>query len=457
MQKVLKGLTGLKFDTLARNALSVLASAMVLASCTSSGPTAPQTTTIDAPPSAPAALTGKPTVTITASATVVPLNTLDTISYSETGASSPCLSNWGGGKPASGTEIFVVPAPGYTFSLACSNSAGTTTASVTVTVGPSATICVSVTGLPAGTQASVSLASPRFAAKIYTQGCFSVVPATYILTASAVTAPDGTVYIPTPALVTFIVITGSKMNSTVTYSAQALPVVRISGISGVTNSGAGIANGLVAMPTCGTAYNGMRVINNAYNVYQWIIAGQNFGSATGTVLLGGQAVRVVNWQNGQITIDPTLPWGSTPASMTFQVRTAAGLVTAVQNIQVAPAISSRIYAQCTYHVALRRYQMGLLPSTYAYSGYSTIMASYVPKRGDQYEWSSVHTAIVEAVAGPVNNNGTTVYTVTIGEQNADCKNGIDQFVTTFAVKGRTVTAYPKHPNPKLGITTAYYR
>lgn len=439
-----------------KNSLAFLVvSILFLGGCATDPPTAPDLGALRAGPARAGSLTGAPTVTLTASATLVPPNTPDTIKYVTSGASSPCMSNWGGTKPATGQEIFVVPAPGYTFTLSCTNAAGTTTASVTVAVGPAATICVTITGLPTGTPGAVKLTGPQFAANIYAgKNCFTVVPATYSLAASSVTASNGSIFAPTPASVTFITLDGSQMSVTVAYAAQANTGPQITGIAGVTNADAGITNGLADMP-CGTLYNGYRVINNATGVYPWTLSGQNFGSAPGTVLLGGRAVKILSWQSNAITIDPTLPWAATPSQMSLDVRTATGQLTPSQSIQVAPAISSRIYGQCTYHVALRRFQMGLVPSPYAYSGYATITSTYVPRRGDQYKWAAPHTAIIEAVSGPVTNNGTSTYTITIGEQNADCRNGIDQFVTTFAVKGKIVTAYPTHP--KLGITTAYYR
>lgn len=160
----------------------------------------------------------------------------------------------------------------------------------------------------------------------------------------------------------------------------------ISAISGVSNlSVLGIYNGLVAMD-CGKTWNGYRVVNDRTGTYPWKLSGQNFGSAVGTVTLGGQVVRITAWQPTSITIDPTLPWYSGRLLTTLRVRTATGLVVS-QGVSVVPAISSRIYGQCTHFVAYRRKQMGLQPSPTAFGGYSAITASYVPKRGDQYQWN----------------------------------------------------------------------
>src|SRR5207244_389293 len=60
----------------------------------------------------------------------------------------------------------------------------------------------------------------------------------------------------------------------------------IASIGGVTNSAAGISNGLAAMD-CGKAYNGARVINDKTGVYQWRVDGKNFGASAGSATIAG--------------------------------------------------------------------------------------------------------------------------------------------------------------------------
>ena len=237
-------------------------------------------------------------------------------------------------------------------------------------------------------------------------------------------------------------------------AAPALP--QITSINGVTISDAGISDGMAAMD-CGQSYNGYRVVNDAPGVYPWTVSGANFGpSKGGTVTLNGQPVPVINWQTTAIKLDPTLPWGSTAGSMLLQIRTAAGSQV-TKSVLVAPAISTRIYGQCTYLVALIRHQMMKTPSSTAYGGYSALTASYVPRAGDQYQWTwsgGKHAAIATAVSSS-QKAGVVTYAVTIQEMNVDCKNGTDNFVAQFAVSGKTIATQLKHP--KLGVTTLYYR
>lgn len=226
-------------------------------------------------------------------------------------------------------------------------------------------------------------------------------------------------------------------------------------IGGESIPAAGINKGLVAMD-CGKAYNGQRVVNDKTGSYPWTISGRDFGSVKGTALLNGQEVKIISWQTTAIKIDPTMPWTSAPISTTLKIRTSAGLEVS-QNVQVVPAISTRIYGQCTHFVALRRKQMGLQPSPTAYGDYKNVTAAYVPRRGDQYQWNwsgGKHTAIVTSVSGPTTVNGETTYSVTVDEQNANCANQLNTFVASFAVKGNAITTPLKHP--KLGKTSLYY-
>lgn len=227
-------------------------------------------------------------------------------------------------------------------------------------------------------------------------------------------------------------------------------------ISGYSDYNVGITNGVVSMD-CGGSYNGYRAVNDATGIFWWSISGPNFGNQKGTATLGGQSVNIISWSASTVRIDPTVPWSSGPMSTMLKVRTASG-VEYSQGVQIVPAIQTRIFGQCTYHVARRRKEMGLQPSPSAYGSYRAIDRSYVPRRGDQYQWNTAlgkHTAILESVSGPIVKNGVSTYTLTVSEMNMDCRNGTRQFTTTFAVNGNSITTPLKHPS--LGNTLLYYR
>lgn len=227
---------------------------------------------------------------------------------------------------------------------------------------------------------------------------------------------------------------------------SATPI--ISSISGFTDYNTGITNGKVDM-SCGSTWNGNYAINDQPGTFWLILNGSNFGTARGSVTLAGNNVNIVSWSNTSIRIDPTLPYHAQVTAI-LKITTAAGNVLNYA-LNTVPAIRTRIFGQCTYHVALTRQQMGLNPSPSAYSGYSSITGAYVPRAGDQYQWTisnGKHTAIVVGVSGPVSSTGgVKTWTLTISEQNATCQNAVRSYTTPFQTRtsGATtsVAAYPK--------------
>jgi hypothetical protein len=232
-------------------------------------------------------------------------------------------------------------------------------------------------------------------------------------------------------------------------AAVATPQPTMSSILGVSNSDAGITNGKVDMD-CGKSWNGYYAINDQLGKYKLTLRGNNFGSTRGTVTLAGRNVTISSWSNTSIVIDPTLPWNSGPVCTIMKIRTANG-ATLDYGMNIVPAVRTRIYGQCTYEVARTRLEMGMSPSPTAYSNYATITGSYVPKAGDQYQWNTSvgkHTAIVTAVSAPVSSTGgIKKWTITVRERNADCRNGVRTYSTTFQTKttgsSTTVQSYPK--------------
>lgn len=242
--------------------------------------------------------------------------------------------------------------------------------------------------------------------------------------------------------------------------AAAAPV--INSISGTTNSSAGITNGLVDM-SCGTAYNGGRVVNDKTDAYHWVINGSNFGSTSGSVTLAGRAVQIVQngWSPTRIEIMPTVPYTWGPMSTTLTISTSNGTIN--RGVSIVPSVSTRIFLQCTYHVAVTRLNMGKLPSPSAYDGYPSITPSYVPQRGDQVQFykltnsSNKHAAIFTGVSGPTQVNGVTKWTLTVSEMNYDCKHSTRSYTTTFEVKNGQVLQYPKSSISGYSDCRVYYR
>jgi surface antigen len=220
--------------------------------------------------------------------------------------------------------------------------------------------------------------------------------------------------------------------------------------------------------TVGRRWNGYFAVNDQRGLYTWTIAGSNFGNTRGQVRLAGRDVPILAWSNTQIRIDPSgaqinpsTPWNWQPMSATLVVRTSTGQE-ASRSVDIVPAIRSRIYEQCTWHVARRRIEMGLQPSPTAYGQYTAFSASWVPRAGDQLKWGGtpaaggVHQAIIERVSGPVISGKVKTYTITLSQYNAGGHNEFNTFTTTFQVTGQTVTQLPKFRTGGVNAT-GYYR
>lgn len=248
----------------------------------------------------------------------------------------------------------------------------------------------------------------------------------------------------------------AEIEPSITIQAVAAPYVQ--SIAGDTISAAGVTNGLVSMD-CGQAYNGGRAVNDNSDTYAWYINGGNFGSTTGSVTLAGIPCRIVSWSSTRIVVYPSVPYYWGPICALLTVRVSSGGST-IYGVSVVPAIRSRIFGQCTHHVALSRINMGRQPSPTAYGGYSAITTSYEPRVGDQMQWQGRHTAIITAV-NAYYSGGWRRYNVQISERNADCHNGLNVYWDYFevgVVNGQTrVTHYIQSSVRSFGSCTLYYR
>lgn len=229
----------------------------------------------------------------------------------------------------------------------------------------------------------------------------------------------------------------------------------ISYITGITTAAAGVENGLVKQ-SCGAKYNGSRAVNDTAETYSWTIVGGNFGSSQGSVTLAGRTAKITSWSSTKIVIYPSVLYTTGPMSTTLKITTSNGTVS--HGVSIVPAIKTRIFGQCTHHVALKRLSLGLTPSSGAYSGYSPVTTSWVPRVGDQIQWNGTHTAIIVAV-NAYYNNGWSRYNIQVSEQNYDCKNSTRTFWDYFevgVVSGtKKITHYLTHPS--MGKVTSYYR
>ena len=93
--------------------------------------------------------------------------------------------------------------------------------------------------------------------------------------------------------------------------------------------------------------------------------------------------------------------------------------------------------------------MGLTPVLQPYANPRQIDVNWVPQRGDQLVWNvpslgCQHTAVVTGVGKTVSGN-QTIYNLTIYQMNADLRNSVSTFQTTF-----TVT---RQPNGQLVVST----
>jgi hypothetical protein len=216
-----------------------------------------------------------------------------------------------------------------------------------------------------------------------------------------------------------------------------------------------VDNGLVTM-TCGSKYNGWRAVNDTTDTYSWIIVGDNFGSSQGSVTLAGRSARIASWTANKIIAYPSVPYDSGPMSTLLKITTVNGTLS--YGVSIVPAIKSRVFGQCTHHVAYKRKTLGLSVSPTAYGGYSSFSTTYVPRVGDQLQWNGKHTAIIVAV-NAYYDGGWSRYNIQVSEQNYDCRNSTRTFWDYFEVGivsgSKKITHYLTHPS--MGKATSYFR
>ena len=249
-----------------------------------------------------------------------------------------------------------------------------------------------------------------------------------------------------------------------TQSAATVATPKISGIGGISLDSSGIVNGR-AQEELGIHWNNDLVVNYDYlhssdrsgGVF-WTINGSGFGKTKGTVKIGGFTLpsNKVVWSDTAITVYPdgsmissSSPYNWGPKSVQIQVITS-NLKTTSWTDTIIPAIQTRVYGQCAWWVALRRIQLGLVPSTTAYGGYRPI-STWIPQVGDQLEWTSgkiTHSAIVESVSRSGN-----IYTIKISEYNLNCDN---QYSTESPITFNILT-HTFIKTFKLGTPSGWYR
>lgn len=126
-------------------------------SCTGAGGTSAQSVMITVASATPA-----PTVSLTASSTLVPSGTPVTLGWSSANATScSATGNWSGVKSTNGTEVIANITSDSTFNLTCTGSGGSTSQTVTVTISaptplPTVTLSASLTSVAYNGSTTVS-------------------------------------------------------------------------------------------------------------------------------------------------------------------------------------------------------------------------------------------------------------------------------------------------------------
>jgi len=247
-------------------------------------------------------------------------------------------------------------------------------------------------------------------------------------------------------------------------SKPALPT--ISAIHGFTDVPVtGILDGLPDM-SCGSTYDKFRVIDNVQpSLFDWDVIGGNFGATKGTIQVAGITVSAsqIAWAPNEIKFYPAVPYYFAAGPTVLSISTSNGTVTSALNF--APAISGRIFGQCTWLVALVRMNAGRpVPSTSFGPGgsWSTLTAGYVPQLWDAltYRWtdsqgSHTHTAVIVGVSAPAKSGNTTTWTVTIEEANAACSNRITTKQSSFQVQHGQITKSIQS-DAKSGLGPGWY-
>jgi len=247
-------------------------------------------------------------------------------------------------------------------------------------------------------------------------------------------------------------------------SKTALPT--ISAIHGYTDVGStGIYDGLPDM-SCGRTYNNFRVIDNVQpSVFAWDVVGSNFGITKGTIRVAGIAVPAsqVAWGPNEIKFYPAVPYYFAAGPTVLSISTSNGTVTSA--LSFAPAISGRIFGQCTWLVALVRMNAGRPVPSSSFGpggGWNTLTAGYMPQLWDAltYQWTDSqglhkHTAVIIGVSVPVKSGNTTTWTVTIEEANAACSNRITTKQSIFQIQSGQITKLIQS-DAKSGLAPGWY-
>jgi hypothetical protein len=227
----------------------------------------------------------------------------------------------------------------------------------------------------------------------------------------------------------------------------------------------GIYDGLADM-SCGRTYNNYRVIDNVQpSVFDWDIIGSNFGTTKGTIQVAGITVPAsqVSWGPTEIKFYPAVPYYFVAGPTVLSISTSNDTVTSALNF--APAISGRIFGQCTWLVALMRMNAGKPVPSSSFGpggGWNTLAAGYAPQLWDAltYRWTDsqgahTHTAVIVGVSAPVKSGNTTTWTVTIEEANAACSNRITTKQSSFQVQNGQITK-PIQSDAKSGLAPGWY-
>jgi len=214
----------------------------------------------------------------------------------------------------------------------------------------------------------------------------------------------------------------------------------------------GILDGIPDM-SCGTTYNKYyRVIDNVQpSILDWDVIGSNFGTTRGIIQVAGITVpanQITTWGPNEIKFNPAVPYYFAAGPTVLSISTSNGTITSALNF--APAISGRIFGQCTWLVALVRTNAGRPVSTSFGPGgaWNPLTAAYVPHLWDAltYKWTDSHgnhshTAVIVALSAPVKSGNTTTWTVMIEEANAACTNKITTKQSSFQVQNGKITKF----------------
>lgn len=188
----------------------------------------------------------------------------------------------------------------------------------------------------------------------------------------------------------------------------------------------------------------------------WTIRGKGFGPIRGTIVIGRGYYRVwvTSWSDTLIRARVASEFASTPQRRADLTVFALGVPPVTTFVDVIPAISTRPYGQCTWHVAKRRIEVGRsIPSPSAYNTNVKVDGSYEPRAFDVIHFKPTveHTVFVESAARRVmtddrKGNRTIRFDLGISQYNAR----YDEVLSTYATTHDVRETY----DPKTGRVTA---